>query len=322
MRLIFLLLFQFTLFASHFDCIFIGSSPFSLFEALYQNYSGKTVLVLEEAASCGGAWKGIDILGVKNVDLGCHQVGHDIQLKTFLEEYAGCHIVSMDHPLENFSNANSPNGWYFSQGCYELIGNLLKLISQTNIVILNSHKAVSATIDSLKKIATVEAEGKTFTTSKLLVTPMSRISLFPNHQAQNFGKSKHYHLYMLVADPTPPKFSYVGGVLSGASRVMNLTHFTGLSGTGKHLVVVQVHGENQLRNGDAFIQGLIKQKLLDPSASLLKSESYIYESGSFHQGVIAQAGGQGIVEVLQTGHFLNLGNYVSKWKQVLKPYPF
>jgi hypothetical protein len=320
MRFIFLILLQISIFAADYDCVVVGTSPFSLFEALYQSHSGKKVLVLEEAAECGGAWKGINVCGVMHADLGCHQIGHDVQLKTFLEEYAGCKIVSMDNPLLPFEASKSPNGWYFSRGCYELIENLLKLIEMTDIVLLTEHKAENVIIDAAKKIATVQTKSGAFTTTKLIVTPMSCVTLNPTNYPQQYGKSKYYHLYLLVQDPTPPKFSYQGGVVSGASRMMNLTHFVGLTGTGRHLIVVQTHSEQALANGQVYLDGLKKSKLVDPSAYILKSEPYIYEAGSFHQGLISQMGAQGIIEVLQTGHFQSLATYIPKWKQALKPY--
>lgn len=320
MRFIFFVLLQISIFAADFDCVVIGSSPFSLFEALYQCHSGKKVLILEEAAECGGAWKGVNVCGIMHADLGCHQIGHDMQLKAFLEEYAGCKIVSMDNPLIPFEASKSPNGWYFSRGCYELIDNLLTLISATDIVLLTEHKAENVMIDAAKKTASVKTKSGTFTTNKLIVTPMSCVTLNPTSAPQQYGKSKYYHLYLLIQDPTPPKFSYQGGVASGVSRMMNLTHFVGLTGTGRHLIVVQTHSEQSLSNGQAFLDAMKSSKLVDPSAYILKAEPYIYEAGAFHQGLISQMGAQGIIEVLQTGHFQSLSTYMPKWKQVLKPY--
>jgi hypothetical protein len=225
----------------------------------------------------------------------------------------------MDNPLLPFEPSKSPNGWYFSHGCYELIENLLKLISMTDIVLLTEQKAENVVVDAAQKIATVKTKEKSYTTRKLIVTPMSCITLNPASSPQNYNKSKYFHLYMLIQDPTPPKFSYQGGIAAGVSRMMNLTHFVGLTETGRHLIVVQTHSEQALANGQVFLDALKKGKWLDASAYILKSEPYIYETGAFHQGLIAQIGAQGIIELLQTGHFQTLSTYVPKWKQALKP---
>jgi len=320
MRMFFLLFIQLCLFSADFDCVIVGTSPFSLFEALYQSHSGKKVLVLEEAPVCGGAWRAIEVCGVPHADLGCHQIGHDANLKAFLEEYAGCKIVSMDNPLVPFEAAKSPNGWYFSRGCFELIDHLLQLIDATDIILYTNSKVENVTIDTTQKVATVYTNEQKFTTEKLIVTPMSCLTLSPTQSPQSYSKSKYYHLYLLIQDPTPPRFSYQGGSVAGVSRIMNLTHFVGLRETGRQLIVIQTHSEQNLNNGQTILDALKTQKLVDPTAYILKTEPYIYQAGSFHQGLISQMGAQGIVEILQTGHFQSLATYIPKWKKVLKPY--
>ncbi len=320
MRFILLVLLQFCLFAADFDCILVGTSPFSLFEALYQCHSGKKVLILEESPLCGGAWKSISICGIPHADLGCHEVGNDASLKAFLEEYAGCKIVSMDNPLMPFENGKSTNGYYFSQGCFELIDHLLKLIAATDIVLLNNSKVEKVTVDTVQNMAWVQTATRTFSTPKLIVTPMSCFPVNPSSAPQNYAKSKYYHLYLLIQDPTPPRFSYQGNSILGVSRLVNLTHFVGLTGTGRQLIVIQMHNEQGLSQAQTYLDKLKESKLVDPSAYILTTEPYIYEAGTFHQGLISQMGAQNIIEMLQTGHFRSLSNYVPKWKTVLKPY--
>lgn len=320
MRFLLFLIFYISVFATDYDCVVIGSSPFSLFEALYQYHSGNKVLILEAAPECGGAWKGINICGVSHADLGCHQIGQDANLKAFLEKYAGCKIVSMDHPDQPFETGKSANGWYFSHGCYELIENLLKLIEATNITLLNNTHADNIYIDASEKIATVQTKTRSYTTKKVIATPMSSFNLQPNHSMRSYPKSKHYHLYMLIQDPTFPRFSYHGGVVNGTSRMMNLSHFVGLLGTGRQLIVIQTHNEQYLENAQVFLDGLKNNNLVDKGAYILETQRYIYESGAFHQWLVHNNGSQGIIEVLQTGHFQNLSSYIPKWQMFLKPF--
>lgn len=319
MRLsVWLLFFSISLFGVDYDCILIGTSPFSLFEALYQYKTGKKVLILEESSVCGGAWKGIEICGLTNVDLGCHHIGADFELKTFLETYAGCHIVSMDHPQDPFDPGNSPNGWYFSKGCYQLIENLLMQIRETNIVLLTEEKAENALIDKGGKIVTVQTKTNSFTTYKLILTPMSSIALNHSPQLEKSAKTHYYHLYLLIQDPTPPCFTYQKSKIRGISRIMNLTHFVDLAHTGRQLVVVQTQKEQLLHDPEAILEMLKKEHWLDESAYILRAEPYIYESGTFYQGLIQQTGAQGMVELLQTGHLRNLTKYIPKWEKAFK----
>lgn len=320
MRFAFLLLLQLCLFGVDYDCILIGTSPFSLFEALYQSHSGKKVLILEEAAECGGAWKSISICGVPHADLGCHLIGNNELLKEFLEEYAGCSIVSMDNPLLSYNDCKSTNGYYFSHGCHELIDHLLQLIAATDIVLLTNHKAENVTIDPDQKIAWIETKDQRFSTSKLIVTPMSCLPLIPSSRSQIANKSKYWHLYMLIQDATPPRFTYQNNHFMGASRMMNLTHFVDLNGTGRQLVVVQTHQEPHPSFAESFLEKLKEDKWVDPGAYILKTEPYLYESGFFHQGQVGQMGAQNIIEILQTGHLQSLANYIPRWKKILMPY--
>lgn len=315
MRFFLFLFLQIALFGADFDCVLIGTSPFCLFEALYQHHSGKRVLILEEAPCCGGAWRSIHICGIPNADLGCHQIGNNENLKTFLEDYAGCKIVPLDDPTGPFNSKNCPNGWYFSKGCFELIDNLLKLIGATDIVLLTNCKAERLIID--QKTVLIETNQKTFSTEKLIVTPMSHVGIDPVSKQQKFPTHKYYHLYMLIQDPTPPRFSYQNAIAKGVTRVMNLTHFVGMIDTGRQLIAFQTNSEQSLSDGQTYLEALKTKKWVDPSAYILQSETYIYESGSFQRPAIAQAGAESLIEVLQTGHFNNLNQYTDKWKKVL-----
>lgn len=314
MRWIFFLIFP--LCAADFDCILIGTSPFSLFEALYQYHSGKTVLILEEAPLCGGAWKGIDICGLSHVDLGCHHIGDDVELKNFLEMYTDCRIVSMDHPFSPFDPKNSSNGWYFSKGCYELIDSLLRQIRETGITLLTETKAEEILIDPAQKIATVFTPKGPFTSHKVIVTPMSHLSIHPSLLPPY--KSRYPHLYMLIEDPKEPQFTYQKQRISGLTRMMNLTHFAGLTQSGKQLIVVQSQSEKNLSNPQEILGLLKTHHLIDELAHLICAELFIYEAGTFHQNLIREHNGETLIELLQTGHLKNLAKYIPKWKVYLK----
>ena len=299
-----LLILQLSLFATDFDCIVIGSSPFSLFEALYQSHSGKKVLILEEAAVCGGAWQSIHVCGIPHVDLGCHYIGSDMQLKAFLETYAGCKIVSMDHPMAPFDESE-PNGWYFSGGCFELIDHLLQLIHTTDIVLYTNCKAEVVSIGS---VVIVQTQHRSFSGKKLIVTPMSCIQW--EQSPKEFKKSKFYHVYLLIQDPTPFRFTYREGSIHGVSRIMNQTPFLGLAGTGSQLISIQTYKEPV--EARIYLDALKGQNLLSPEAYLLKAESHVYETG-----VLNHSEDREIIEVLQTGQFTDLSAYIPKWELAL-----
>lgn len=319
MRLIFLIL-TCTLFSFDYDCIVIGTSPFSLFEALYQHHSGKRVLILEGASDCGGAWKSIEICGIPNADLGCHQIGQNMALKSFLETYAGCTIVSLDNPKVPFEEHKGPNGWYFASGCHELVDHLVKLIDATDIALHLNEKAETMRIDSQEKLVIIESEHEIYSTKKLILTPMCTLSVDCQGSKKYKSCAKHYHLYMLIQDPSPSKFTYRGGVSTGISRMMNLSHFVGLEDTDQQLIAIQTYNDQYFGNAQIYLDALKAQNLVDSSAYILDTDTYIYHSGVFHYGSIRNEHAKELVELLQTGHIQNLSNYISKWEKVLKPY--
>lgn len=304
-----------------YDYIVVGTSPFSLFEALYKFHSGHRVLIIDEAESCGGAWRAIDVCGVPHADLGCHQIGHNLDLKAFFEEYAGCKMVSLDDPLQPFEKANSPHGFYFSQGCFELADHLRRLIQAAEIPMLLGNRVRSVSVDVDRKIATVHTDRGDFTASKLIVTPATGFDWEKEPSSRQRNKTKYYHLYLLVSDPTPPQFTYKErGIEPGVVRVMNLTHFAGLAGKGRQILIFQT---NQLpseeKERDLF-ESLKKKGWIDPAAFILQSEQYVYEVDRLDQAAIRTRGLGEFFEILQTGHIEQLAHSISKWKRVLKPF--
>lgn len=319
MRIFFLLLCQLALLAADFDVVFVGTSPFCLLEALYQSQLGKKVLLLEEQARCGGAWQAIDVCGLSHVDLGCHQIGSDLSLKAFLEEYVGCKIVSMDDPKLPFDSSHSPNGYYFSQGCYELIERLLERVRASRIQLITECKVHAISVDKQRNIAELVTDSQIFTASKVVLTPMSDLKL--SEGAKSSHKAKYHHLYLLIQDLSPPRFSYKYGPLEGVSRLMNLTLFSQLEGTGKQLIILQTHREESVDQAEKFLQRLKSSELVDKEASLLTAECYTYETGALMRRAIDEMGNQEIIEVLQTSAFQNLLNYLPRWKKVFQRSP-
>ena len=319
-RLIFLfILCLHTLIAVDYDAVFIGTSPIPLFEAIYQHYLGNKVLILEQSGECGGAWKSIDVCGVSHADLGCHQIGGERSLKEFLDTYGGCKMVSMDHP--DSPEAQAPgNGFYFSKGCFELVQNLKNWIDAAGITLLLQTRLDSVYIDTKTQRAIVKAGDKQFTAKKIFYTSMSSFHIENAGGALSPPKNAKYpHLYLLIQDPSEPKFSYMSGIGAGASRAMNLSHFVGLAGTGRHLIVLQVSSENSFDKGQQFIDNLKKKNLLDPSAFLLVAESYTYELPRASREKIPSEW-QPYFQILNTGSFSGMSSYIHKWKEVLPRY--
>lgn len=312
---------------TEFDVVVVGSSPISLLESLHRYYSGQRVLILEEADDCGGAWKSINVCGVQHADLGCHQIGGDPEVWKFLRDHIGCNMVSMSNPHKIYNDqfTHEPHGLYFSQGCYELVHHLKQLIEATDITLLVNNKMECVYVDPARKMVQVKTPQGYFTASKMVVAYGTNICF--EHPTlgrigTNNAKSKYYHLYLLIQDPTNFRFTYRDGAGVGASRMMNLTPFVGLEGTGKQLIVIQTYGEEYLHKGQDFLNDLKKQKLVDPSASILCSESNIYEQSYLNLSEIQKIGPdyQVLFEVIDTTVNSALKGHVARWKKTIPPF--
>ena len=311
MPLLFLFLFLLQgLLGVDFDYVFIGTSPIPLFEALYKHSCGNKVLILEADSVCGGAWKSIDICGMKNVDMGCHDLCSTKELNEFLEEYGGCRIRSIGNSTR-----------YFSKGSFELIDHLLKRIAQAEIPLLTNCKLYKVSLDVKAKIATLHTAEGLFTTSKIVVTPGSSFSIANQLDAAPIEKHhKFYHIYLLIQDPTAPRFCYHSNIGKGISRAMNLTAAAGMERSGRQLIAVQTHTEKMLSQPQDVFNALQQKRLVDPDAYLLQNDIYIYtQPPSFQLNHLPPAE-QTFFELIQTSLLNRMSDHIPKWKNILKPY--
>ncbi len=312
-------------FATDFDVVVVGTSPFSMLEALYRYHAGNRVLIVERSGECGGAWKSINICGIPNVDLGCHLIGRDPELLDFFKDYLGCKMVSMDNPHVFFDSDVCQNGFYPSRGCHEMIENLEKLVLSTAIDLRLNTSIESVWIDPETAIATVKTTAGEFTTPKIIITPATGLKI-ENHSycaftAQNQKKTRYSHLYLLIDDPTPQRFSYHDAIADTMSRMMNLTHFVGLEGTGKQLIVIQIHCKPTTELAETYLDNLKAKNLIHSEAKIIESDSFIYEQASCYYPLLQQVKyAYKVLEMLDTYSLQCMANYIPKWKQRLPLY--
>lgn len=271
----------------------------------------------------GGAWKAITICGVSNVDMGCHQIGADTRLKQFLERYVGCQFVQMNNPYGNAMLQSSDGGLYFSQGCHELMSHLHQLVQASDIVLLLGQKLQSVFLDFDRSIAEIKTDVKRYTVSKLVISSCSYIEIenFPHLPKPRL--SKHYHLYLLVKDDMPVRFTYHSGFCKGVSRAINLTPFSAqLKGKGHQLIALQISDPSMLDKASFFLEELKKKQLIDTASVLLADETYIYEQAHFDRAALQNSHPKAasFFEILGTEAIWNIPAHIDKWEKVLKPY--
>ena len=306
----------FLLWGADYDCVFVGTSPICLFEALHQHYLGRRVLLIDDADDLGGAWKSISICDVAHADVGCHQIGSDRSIQEFLQERVGCKLVQMDKPEERFDPAKpTGNGYYFSGGCFELIEAIKTLLTKTTVEIRLRHTVQAAYVNPEEPCVVLTVNGASLTASKVFLPSYCGFTFQDATQPRT--KTKFFHLYMLLADSAPPTFSYQNYSGPYASRVMNLTHFAGLNNTGRQLIIFQTHSEADLREGAKLLKDLKAKKLVSAEAYLLKEEPYIYEQWSRPNWGFSKLPPeqQALFEVLDTSHFNSMQRRIQEWKR-------
>lgn len=305
-----------------FDVAVVGTSPVSMLEAIYHAARHERVLILEADNSCGGAWKSVDICGVRHADLGCHLIGSDNRLKEFFEKYFGCSFVCLDHPYEVWDNSHlrCGNGFYFSRGCHELITHLETTIASQQNALLFYKKLQSVFIDSTRGLIELNLGDVHYTTRKLILTPASSFHVDnPVFQNVEIGKHLYNHLYMLVEDAAPSRFTYLNGITLGMSRAMNLTPFLRMPSSNLQMIVVQTYGNsNSLAVAEEFLEAFKQKGYLSINARIITTDTYIYNQAMMNVSTIQRLGGP-MVEVLESSGFAGMAKYVDKWKSAMVP---
>ncbi len=323
--LVLLLLLKGLLFAVHtdYDVAVVGTSPISMLEAIYHISKNERVLILEADEKCGGAWKSIDICGIANADLGCHLIGADPRLKEFFQKYFGCKFLCLLHPDQEAMDSHSQcaNGYYFSHGCYELVSRLQAAIQSRSNAVLLHQKLESVFIDSSRKMIELSLGDSRKTTAKLVLTHSSRFRvenpLFTNQEPRGH---LYPHLYLLVEDKTPSRFTYLNGIISGMSRAMNLTPFLEFPRDNLQLIVIQTHEKNELNDPQKFFNALIDRGYLSSCAQIIDWDTYCYQQFHINTTAISHIGGP-LVEILDTSSFSGMVKYLDKWKSVMEVRP-
>lgn len=304
-----------------FDVAIVGTSPVSLLEAIYHVYSNERVLIIEADEVLGGAWKSIDVCGIAHVDLGCHLIGSDQKLKTFFETYFGCDFVCLDHFMERMdpNHARCSNGYYFSGGCHELISKLSSVIDGCDNAVLVQNRLESVFFDLERGCVDLKMSGLHLTVKKLIVTPASQFHVdHPGFDNARSSRHKIDHLYVLLEEEGPVRFTYQNGITSGMFRAMNLTPFLEMSEGNTQLIVIQTNGNAGVGDLDRFLDALKSKGLLTEKARALTVDTYSYSQSLVNTIAMKEVGGP-LIEVLDSSSFSGMSRYLDKWTSVLRP---
>ncbi len=79
--------------SSDFDYVLVGSGPLMLLEAIHLDAQGSTVLIVDEQAQIGGAWRSLMIHGFADVENGVHYLTPNSVAMRFLEDVLGVPVA-------------------------------------------------------------------------------------------------------------------------------------------------------------------------------------------------------------------------------------
>lgn len=90
----------------------IGSSPISLFEAIYQAKIGNKVTVYDSLERVGGAWGNVDYSKEYNLELGCHIWDVDKSTYAFIESFLDEKLITLKpYPIIIYKKKKFPYDW-------------------------------------------------------------------------------------------------------------------------------------------------------------------------------------------------------------------
>ena len=70
----------------YFERIYIGTSPILLLDAINENIKGKKILLIDSSPKIGGAWKLLNLFGLKDLENAVHYLLPNKTGYKFLEE--------------------------------------------------------------------------------------------------------------------------------------------------------------------------------------------------------------------------------------------
>ena len=85
-----------------YDLIFVGTSPISVLEAVYQSRGGKSVLMIDQQPDMGGAWMSLEIFGLHDVENAIHYFLPDSHAFDFMRDTLGWNVIPSPRKYQVF----------------------------------------------------------------------------------------------------------------------------------------------------------------------------------------------------------------------------
>lgn len=272
----------------------IGSSPISLFEAIYQAKKGNKVTIFESLDRVGGAWASIQHNDDLNLEIGCHI--WDVNKKTylFIEKFLGEKLNQLKpYPIIIYKKKAFPYDWknnilllktikhdfkgyisgkkfvkpvlksrkykYPKGGSKQLLDKLLLELSALNVEIRLGEEI--NLIKQLNDSWQLVSNGTVLNFDKLILTSLSgldKIELKNQNIIPDYKPTTFYHFHLLFEGrPKKNTLSYVR--VMGHKFIHRISDISSYSNTPHQVISVGIFKEKTNKKTDKEIVDEIKR---------------------------------------------------------------
>ena len=294
----------------------VGSSPISLFEAIYQAKKGSQVVVYDSSDRIGGAWSSIEYENGLNLEMGCHIWDVDKETYRFIERFLDQKLKPLKpYPLIIYKKRAFPYDWknnilllktlkhdlkgyvsgkkfikpilksrkykYPEGGSKQLLDRLLEELNQLGVkVILNS---TISKVNQVKGGWDITVNENDEFVNQLILTSLSGInSVNLNNKIikPKYKSSTFYHFHLILGGVIEKKkLSYVR--IMGHKFIHRVSDITAYSHTKNQIISVGVFKDKVKGLADDDIVRQIKKYLINRGWIQEDREIIAYHSNQF-----------------------------------------
>jgi len=294
----------------------VGTSPISLFEAIYQAKKGNKVIVYDSSNRIGGAWSSIEYEKGLNLEMGCHIWDVDKETYQFLERFLNQKLKPLKpYPLIIYKKKAFPYDWknnilllktlkhdlkgyvsgkkyikpilksrkykYPVGGSKQLLDRLIEELNQLEVEII-----LRSTINKAKQVKggwNITVNGNEEFVNQLILTSLSGINsidLKDEMIKPKYNASTFYHFHLILGGAIEKKkLSYAR--IMGHKFIHRVSDITDYSDVQNQIISVGVFKDRIVGLSDNDIVRQIKKYLINRGWIQEDREIIAYHSNQF-----------------------------------------
>lgn len=217
------------------DIAYVGTSPVTVLNAIYQSLNGKKVVVLEKGDKVGGAWAKDTACGIDGVDIGCHNICLKELDAQFLTKAFGIEFIEVR------AHEYLPRG-----GCARMSERLVDIAQKCGVVLKLRCELDKAILEEAGCLLECTSYGDPIEMrAKTVVKPScTAFKVFRKNEriSKQILTSTKRHYYLIIKDESCPTDYFLKNISLadiGFKRISNLTQFVPLEDPSHRMFVVE-----------------------------------------------------------------------------------